>query len=222
MGVGPAQRHELFANPIGIVPLMLLLVELLQVEQRVLIARIEPQHFVERFECAIDEAAALEIEPEAQKDVGVLGARQLGPLEQALMDLDSPCDLAALAVDVAEDQMDLDRIRVNPRRLAQLFDRDVDLVGDQEVEPEYVVMRIARAPPIDPLAVAQFVALPGLADGKARQQGQQRTDERQVVHASIVLASGSGSSVRPAALATDRGDGRPPRPGGPRRSRQSK
>ena len=135
MRVGAAQVHQLLADPVRLVPLMLLFVQLLQIEQRVLVLRIEPQHLVERFERAIDEAAALEVEAEAQQDVGVLGAGQLRPLQQRLMDLDGARDLAALAIDVAENQMDLERVGVDPRRLAQLLDRDVDLVGDQEVSP---------------------------------------------------------------------------------------
>ena len=95
------------------------------------------------------------------------------------MDLDRARHLAALAVDVAENQVNLERVGVDARRLAQLLDREVDLVGDEEVEAEHVVMRIARAAPIDPLAVAQLVALPGLADGQAGEQHQERGDERQ-------------------------------------------
>jgi hypothetical protein len=78
--VRSAQRHELLANPVRIRPLMLLLVQLLQVEQRVLVRRIHADHFIERFEGPIDEAAALEVEAEAQQDVGVLDLGQLGAL----------------------------------------------------------------------------------------------------------------------------------------------
>ena len=148
-------------------PLVLLLVQLLQVEQRVLVRRIHADHFVERFERAIDEAAALEVEAEAQQDVGVLDLGELRALQQRLVHLDGARDLAALAMHVAEDQVDLERVAVDARRLAQLLDRQVDLVRDQEVQAEHVVMRIARAAPIDPLAVAQLVALPRLADGQA-------------------------------------------------------
>ena len=163
---------------------MLLFVQLLQVEQRVLILRVEAQHLVERFERAIDEAAALEIEAEAEQHIGVLGSGQLRPLQQGLVNLDGARDLAALAVDVAEDQVNLERVGIDPRRLAQLFDGDVDLIRDQEVQPEHVVMRIARAAAIDPLAVAQLVALPGLADGEAGQQRQQRGEKGDRLHAS--------------------------------------
>ena len=55
-------------------------------------------HFVERLERAIDEAAALEVEAEAQQDVGVLDLGQLRPLQQRLVHLDGARDLAALAM----------------------------------------------------------------------------------------------------------------------------
>ena len=148
-------------------PLVLLLVQLLQVEQRVLVRRIHADDFIERFERAIDEAAALEVESEAQQDVGVLDLGQLRALQLRLVHLDGARDLAALAMHVAEDQVNLERVAVDARRLAQLLDRQVDLVGDEEIQAEHVVMRLARAAPIDPLAVAQLVALPRLADGQA-------------------------------------------------------
>jgi hypothetical protein len=119
---------------------VLLLVEFLEVEQRVLVLRIHADDFVEGLERPIDEAAALEVEPEAQQDVGVLDGRQLRPLQQRLVNLDGAGDLAALAVDVAEDEMDLERVAVDARRLAQFLDRQVDLIRDQEIQPEHVVV----------------------------------------------------------------------------------
>ena len=77
-------------------------------------------------------------------------------------------DLALLAVEVAEDQLDLERVGVDAGGLAQLLDRQIDLVGDQEVQAEHVVRRLAQPAAIDPPAVAQLVALPGLADRRGR------------------------------------------------------
>ena len=127
--VRTAQVDQLLPDAVRVVPLMLLFVQLLQVEQGVLVLRIEPQHFVERFERAIDEPAALEVEAQAQQDVGVLDARELRPLQQRLVNLDRARHLAALAIDVAENQMNLERVGVDARRLAQLLDRDIDLIG---------------------------------------------------------------------------------------------
>ena len=53
--------------------------------------------------------------------------------------------------------------------------------GDEEVQADDVVRRLARLAPVDPASVAQLVALPGLADGQAEQQGDQRGEERAVV-----------------------------------------
>ena len=175
--VGTAQRDQLLANAMRVGPLMLFFVQLLQVEQRVLVRRIHPDHFVERLERAIDEAAALEVEAEAQQDVGVLDLGELGPLQQRLVHLDGARHLAALAMHVAENQVDLERVAVDARRLAQLLDREIDLVRHQEVQAEHVVMRIARAAAIDPLAVAQLVALPRLADREAEQQRDERREK---------------------------------------------
>ncbi len=55
---------------------MLILVQLLDVEQGVLVFRIELDDLVERLERTIDEAAALEVETEAQQYVGLLEASQ--------------------------------------------------------------------------------------------------------------------------------------------------
>ena len=76
--------------------------------------------------------------------------------------------------------MDLERIAGGCGGVRQLVDRRVDLVGDQEIEAEHVVRRLARAPAIDPAAVLQLVALPGLADGEAGEQREQRAEEDDV------------------------------------------
>ena len=53
-----------------------------------LVLGIEPQHFAERIERAIDEAAAFVVEPEAQQHVRVFDAAQFLPLEQRLVNRD--------------------------------------------------------------------------------------------------------------------------------------
>ena len=62
----------------------------------------------------------------------------------------------------------------------QLLDGQIDLVGDEEVQAEDVVRRLARAPAIDPRAVAQLVALPRLADRQADEQRDERGEQRRV------------------------------------------
>ena len=91
--------------------------------------------------------------------------------------LDGAPDLALLPVEIAENHVDLERISGAVRGLHELFDRRIDLIRDEKIEAEHVVRRVARAPTIDPAAIPQLVALPGLADGETRQQRQQRTEE---------------------------------------------
>ena len=52
-------------------PLVLLLVQLLQVHERVAVLRVEVDDFLKRLERAVDEPAVPEIEPEAEQHVGV-------------------------------------------------------------------------------------------------------------------------------------------------------
>ena len=129
----------------------------------------------------VDEAAAFVIEAEAKQDVGVLQAPQPRPLKQPLMDRDGFADLSLLAIQVAENHVHFERVRVEACSPAQLLDREVDLIGDHEIQPEDVVRRFAGASPIDPFAVAQLVALPRFADGQAEQQCDQRAEQRCVV-----------------------------------------
>ena len=101
---------------------------------------------------------------------------------------DRLADLSLLAVQVAENHVHFERVGVEAGGAAQLLDRQIDLVGDQEVQAEDVVRRLARAAAVDPLAVAQLVALPGLADRQAGQQRDERGEQRRVgVHALLVL-----------------------------------
>ena len=120
----------------------------------------------------------------------MLELAQPRPLQQRLMHRDRLADLSLLAVQVAENHVDFERVGVEAGGAAQLLDRQIDLVGDQEIEAEDVVRRLARAPAIDPLAVAQLVALPGLADGQAGEQRDERGEERRVrAHACWSCAS---------------------------------
>ena len=179
----PGRRDvgDALADRAGLLPLLLLLVDLLQVQQGVLVAGIEPHHLGERLEGAVDEAAALVVEPEAQLDVRLLHRAELRALQQPLVQPDRLAHLSALAVEIAQDQIDLERRRVESHRPCQLLDGQVDLVGNQEVQPEDVVRRLADLAAVDPAAVLQLVALPGLADGETDQQGDERGDEHERV-----------------------------------------
>ena len=200
--LGPRDLREPLADRRRLVPLMLILVEPLELQQRVLVLRIEPQHFGERLDGAIDEAAAPVVEAEAEQHVGVLEAAEPRALQQLLMDLDGAPDLTLLAVQVAENHVDLERVRREPRRLAELLDREIELVADEEVEPLHVVRRLARLAAIDPAAFLQLVALPRLAGGEPEQERDQRGEERSVrrVHHREPPPAKRGDERRPAAL----------------------
>ena len=64
----------------------------------------------------------------------------------------------------------------------QLLDREIDLIGDQEVQAEQVMRRFPRAAPIEPLAVPQLVTLPRLADRQTGKQGDQRNERGVLGH----------------------------------------
>ena len=173
--------RELATHAVGLGPLVLVLVQLLQLQQRVLVARIEPQHLAEGLVRAVDEPAAREVEPEAEQGIGVFELADARPLQDLLVDLDGASDLALLAIQVAEDHVDLDGILVDAGRLAQLLDRVIELVGDQEVQALDVVGRLTRLAAIDPAAFVQLVALPRLAGGQAEQERDERGEQGQVV-----------------------------------------
>ena len=144
---------------------------------------------------AIDEAAASEIQAQAQKDVGVLERLEVLALQKPLMDVDGAPDLTLLAIEIAEDQVDLECIFIQPRRARQLVDGLIDLIGDHQVESDDEVRRFTRLPAVDPLTVAQLVALPGFADRQARQQRHQRNEHRQV-HGHGCVGAGVHSATR--------------------------
>ena len=103
---------------------------------------------------------------------------QVRALQQRLVFLDRAADLAFLAIQVAENQVNLQRISGGLRRLRQLVDRLIDLVRDQEVQAEHVVRGLARAAAVRPYAVMELVALPCLPHGKAEEQGDEPDEER--------------------------------------------
>src|SRR4029453_8731281 len=98
------------------------------------VPRIETKDFLERFVRPIDESAAPVIEPETKQDVCVLERLQARALQQRLVDIDGPSDLTLFPIQVAEDEVDLQRVLIQPRRARQLGDRPVDLVGNEKME----------------------------------------------------------------------------------------
>ena len=186
--LGAALAAERPPDVVRLLPLVLIFVELLDVQQRVLVVRIDPDDLVERFERAIDEPAALEVEAEAEQDVRLLEARQARALQQALMDIDGARDLSLLAVQAAEQQVNFERVAETFGGLVQLVDREIDLVGDEKIQADDVVERLRDAAAIDQPARSQLVALPRFPDRQSDEKRDQRGEER--------VVSAQNSSVR--------------------------
>ena len=64
----------------------------------------------------------------------------------------------------------------------QFLDRLIDLIVHEEVEAEHVMGRLAKPAPIHPAAVAELVALPGLAGDQAQQQRKEHGKQGVVTH----------------------------------------
>ena len=169
--------REPLAGVVGFQPLVLFFMQLLQVHQGIFIFCIKSEDLVERLGRTIDKATPLVVQSEAQEHVRVFEFAELGPLQQRLVDRNRLADLAFLAIQVAEDHVYFERVGVERRGLRQLGNRKIDLVGDQKVEAEQVVGRLAGPSPVEPLSVAQLVAFPRLADGQPDEQGDERREE---------------------------------------------
>ncbi len=138
--------REALPRDVGLLPLVLVFLQLLQVDERGLVVRIELQDVRERRDGAVDESAAAVVEAEAEQHVRVLEPVQPRPLQQRLMLLNRAADLALLAIQVAEHEPQLERAGIEPRRLLQFLDREIDLAGDEVVQAEDEVRRLpARA-----------------------------------------------------------------------------
>ena len=72
--------RDLRADPCGVGPLLLVLVQFLKVDQRVAVFRIELNDFLEGLEGPIDESAVTEVEAQAEQHIRVLQPRQIRAL----------------------------------------------------------------------------------------------------------------------------------------------
>jgi hypothetical protein len=95
---------------------------------------------------------------------------------------DRPANLTFLPIQVPENHLDLERVRIARAGLRKLVDRLVDLLVDEKVEAEHVVRRLAQTPPIDPATVTQLVSLPGFAGRHAHQQRDQYGKQDELGH----------------------------------------
>ena len=175
-------RGDLLAHGRRVRPLLLIFVELLQVHERVAILRIQPHDFLKGLERPVDEAAMLVVETQAEQDVGVFDRPEVGPLQQPLMNRDRSPDLSFLAIQVAENHLDLERVGLGAGGACQFIDGLIDLVVNEAVETQHVVRRLTKTAAIDPATVAQLVPLPGLAHDQAQQQRKQHGKQGVVTH----------------------------------------
>src|SRR5687768_1807528 len=198
--LGPAMTVDpgnLGAHALGVRPLLLILVQLLQVDERVAVFGIELHDFLKRFERAIDESAMPEIQAEAEQHVGVLETREVGALQQRLVHGDGAGDLPLLPVEVAEDHLNFEGVGVAARGGRQFLDGLIDLMLGEEVQAEHVVRCLAQAAAIDPPPVAQLVSLPRLARDEANEQGQQGGEKGKVLtHGEVKRQKSKGKSPK--------------------------
>src|SRR5687768_11059665 len=98
--------------------------------------------------------------------------------------------------------MNLERIACRLRGGAQLFDGLIDLIGDEEVEPQHVMRGLAGTAPIHPAAVLQLVPLPRLADDQAGQEREEDEEGSVGAHQDAGVYSRTTASHRPCARST--------------------
>src|SRR4030095_2036612 len=157
------------------------LLQLLEIGERRLAVRVQPQHFRERRGRAIDETAAPVVEAETELDVRVLEPAEARPLQQRLMFVNRTAHLALFAVEVSEHKPELERLRIERCGSFKLIDREIDLPEHQMVQTKNEMGRLADLAAIDPAALLQLVPFPELACGQPRKQSEKDAEENERV-----------------------------------------
>src|SRR3954471_14694062 len=121
---------------------------------------------------------------------------QVRPLKQRLVLLDRAANLPLFSIQIAENQVNLEGIAGRVCRSTELLDRGINLIGDKEIQAQHVVRRLQGAPPIDPPAILQLVALPCLTDGQTRQQSEKHEERDVGAHQSAGRYSRTTESQR--------------------------
>ena len=96
------------------------------------------------------------------------------------MDVDGPRDLTLFTVKAAEEQVNLERVAEAFGRLAQLLDREINLIRNKKIQADDVVQRLRHAAPIDQPARAQLVAFPRFPDRQSDEKRDQGGEKRVV------------------------------------------
>src|SRR3954464_3534049 len=121
---------------------------------------------------------------------------QVRPLQQRLVLLDRAANLSLFPIQIAENEMNLEWVAGSVCRSTELLDRGINLIGDKEIQAQHVVRRLESAPPIDPPAILELVALPCLADGETRQQCEKHEERDVGAHQSAGRYSRTTESQR--------------------------
>ena len=145
-------------------PLVLVGVDLLEREEGLHVVGGQPQDLAERVARPVDEATLLVVERQRHPHGDEFELVQPGLLQQLLVHGDRATDLPLLAIEVAEDEVHLERVLVLADDVRQLLDGRVEVRGHQEIEALQVVGRFAQPPAIDEATLAQLVAFPRLAE----------------------------------------------------------
>jgi hypothetical protein len=96
-------------------------------------------------------------------------------------------DLTLFAVQVAQDESKLEGVGIELGGAFELFDRQIDLAGNQVIQPENEVGRLSSAAPVGPSPVDELVPLPRLAGSQAGEQREQDAkDDAVALHVTYV------------------------------------
>ena len=116
--VGAATRVDVrdsLADLQRVDPLVLILVELLQVDEGIAVQWIELQYSLERLECPVHESSVPKIKAQAEQHVRVLQFGEVGSLQERLVDSYRAAHLPFFAVQVAQNHLDLERLGFGAR-----------------------------------------------------------------------------------------------------------
>src|SRR5262249_55543028 len=98
----PGDLRKPPARDIRLLPLVLVFLQLLEVDERGFVVGVEFEHIRERRDGAIDETAAAIIQSKTKQDVCVLDSIQPRTLQERLMFMNRAANLALLPIQVAE------------------------------------------------------------------------------------------------------------------------
>jgi hypothetical protein len=207
--VGLAQARDAGLQVVGLPPLVLLLVELLQADEGMDVVGVAVDHLRQRPRRAVQKAGLAEVRAQGGERVGALRPRQVLALQEGMMHLDGALHLPVLPQQVPEDLGDLYRVGVVADDLGELGDRELELSGAQVVKALGVVGRGPKGGALAEVAAPEG-GRPGAAGQEAADGGQEDGEEGGVVHRPAVSRRAS-RSWRPGARPSRRAPSGSPR-----------